>query len=195
MSWNALAARGLIVKPFASPKPPDGGRYSPFRATLGKTLTRLSLEMEALHATMIVIELDVDDRDIRLDGYPRANALVHSAAVAVSFESRFGPLRYATNEFQRWEDNLRAVALAMQALRAVDRYGVSKRGEQYQGWKALPMSTDPADAIQTEAQARALLVDNYGGSIRRALIETHPDRGGDADEFRKVIRAKEILGV
>lgn len=82
----------------------------------------------------------------------------------------------------------------MQALRAVDRYGVSKRGEQYTGWKAIPMSTDPADSIQTKAQAVEYLDERYGGDLKRALFETHPDHGGDADEFRKVIRAKELIG-
>lgn len=194
MSWNSLAARGLTVKPFASPKPGDGGKMSPFSASLTKTLTLLSREMEMLGAKGIVIELDVEERDIRIDGYPRANARVLSSAIAVTFESRHGPLRYATNEYHHWEDNLRAVALAMQALRAVDRYGVSKRGEQYQGWKALPMSTDPADAIQTEEQARAV-IEEFGGDVRAAVMATHPDRGGDETDFRRVTKAREVLGV
>lgn len=194
MSWNDLAARGLTVRPFASPLPPAGNEYSRFSASFGDTLELLSREMAQLQAAHIVIELDVEERDIRLDGYPRANARIGNPAVAVSFDSRFGPLRYATCEFTAWQDNLRAIALSMQALRAVDRYGVSKRGEQYQGWKAIPMSTDPADAIQTREQAEDYLGERWSGDIRRALFETHPDRGGDTDEFRKVQRARELIG-
>jgi hypothetical protein len=193
VSWNDLAYMGLTVKPFGGTKPPPGHRFSQFSAGLTATLGLLSREMSSLSAARIVVELDVQDSDIRLDGYPRANARIGNPAVAVSFESRYGPLRYATCEFTDWRDNLRAIALSMEALRKVDRYGVSKRGEQYQGWKAIPMSTDPADAIQTEAQARAYLDEKWGGDVRQALFETHPDRGGDEDEFRKVIRAKELI--
>ena len=32
--------------------------------------------------------------------------------------------------------NLRSIALGLKALRAVDRYGVSRRGEQYAGFRA-----------------------------------------------------------
>lgn len=194
MNWTDLAARGLTVKPFASVQPEPGGQWSRFRSPLRDTLELLSREMGQLQAANIVIELDVEERDIRLDGYPRANARIGNPAVAVSFDSRHGPLRYATCEFTDWQDNLRAIALSMQALRAVDRYGVSKRGEQYRGWKQLMPSSDPADAIQTEQAARRYLDDRWGGDVRRALFETHPDRGGDPDEFRKVQRSRELLG-
>lgn len=207
--WAELAQRGLIVRPFSSSKPHAGGRHSQFRAGLRDTLKTLTFEMEQLDAKTIVVELEIDERHIRLDGYPRADARVQSSAVAISFESKHGPLRYATDEFSDWHDNLRAIALSMHALRAVDRYGVSKRGEQYAGWKALPVSTDPADAIQTEEDAWRVLTSAAGVAsdssplrdgisesevVRRALFATHPDRGGDPDEFRRVQRSREILG-
>jgi hypothetical protein len=194
MSWNALAHMGLTVKPFAGQKPKPGNRRSQFSASTTQTLRTLSREMSHLSAKRIVIELDVQERDIRLAGYPRANARVDHPAVAVSFESRFGPLRYATCEFTSWEDNLRAIALAMEALRAVDRYGVSKRGEQYQGWRAIPQTTsgDPGANINTIDDARRVL-DEWDGDLKAALFATHPDRGGDPDDFRRVMRAKELL--
>jgi hypothetical protein len=78
-----------------------------------------------------VLQVDLAERDIRVDGLPRSNARYgsHPGAI-VSFDSRRGPLRYATDEFTEWKANLRAVALSLKALRDVDRYGVSKRGEQ-----------------------------------------------------------------
>lgn len=112
-------------------------------------------------------------------------------AVGVSFDSKHGPLTYETAEFATWQDNLRAIALGLEALRAVDRYGISKRGEQYRGWKALPMSSDDT-GIHDEAQAREWLA-QWGGDARKALFETHPDRGGDDLAFRKTIRARELL--
>jgi len=35
-----------------------------------------------------------------------------------------------------WRHNVRSIALGLEALRAVDRYGISRRGEQYAGFRA-----------------------------------------------------------
>jgi transcriptional regulator with XRE-family HTH domain len=32
------------------------------------------------------------------------------------------------------------------------------------------------------------------GDFTRALMDTHPDRGGDPNEVRKVLRARELIG-
>lgn len=193
MSWESIAELGLTVRPLSNLKPPEAGRFSPFNAAIGKTVKLLDRELRMLDATRIVLELDLRDRDIRVDGLPRSNAAPTSPCVVLSFESKFGPLRYATCEYRHWDDNLRAIALAMEALRAVDRYGVSKRGEQYLGWRAIPMSTDPADSLTTREQAREYIDEQYGGDIRTALFESHPDRGGNPGEFRRVMKAKELL--
>jgi hypothetical protein len=190
VSWYDLARLGAVVRPITQPITGDRLGY-PFTAPLSSTVGTLAHELEQLNAHRIVIELDVDDRHIRQDGLPRADARPSSPAVAVSFDSPYGPLRYATAEFATWQQNLRAIALALEALRKVDRYGVSKRGEQYRGWRELETGTDPADAIQTRDQAKKLL-DSYGGPVE-ALKATHPDHGGDATEFRKVQRAREVL--
>jgi hypothetical protein len=208
--WSDLASLGAVVRPLSDPKPPEGGRYSPFTASLTSTIEILATELNALDGRAIIVELDLRDRDIRLDGLPRADARPSHDGVAVSFESRFGPLRYVTAEFTArwqtpaWQANLRAIALGMQALRAVDRYGVSKRGEQYQGYRAIPQSTDPADQVVTAEQAFIVLSQASGLSMEQvkitpdyaivqAIKRSHPDTGGDEDEFRRVIRAREIL--
>jgi len=193
VSWNDLSYLGLRVVPWDGTRPKCAWRRSLFSASLTSTLRLLRDELRHLSAKQVLVELDVWERDIRLDGYPRANAKVHSPVVAVSFQSQHGPLRYVCAEYDDWRDNLRAIALSLQALRAVDRYGVSKRGEQYRGWKELPVSTDPAAHMDAD-QARAYLADAWGGDVRRALFETHPDHGGDPDEFRKVQRARELVG-
>lgn len=198
--WAELTRLDLTVRPLVNP-PPIAGRWSQFRAPFTQTISMLAHELRELDAKRIVLQLGLRDRDIRVDGMPRADARLASAAVAISFESVYGPLRYATGEYRDWQDNLRAIALSMKALRAVDRYAVSKRGEQYQGWLALPASTDAADQIVTEGQAIDLLhtlapgETDLGRAYKIAAGSTHPDRGGNSDDFRRVMRAKEILGL
>lgn len=190
-----------VFRPFDRTPPPDGSVYSPFTATWGDTVTLLVNELRHLEGQNVAVELGLRERDIRLDGMPRSDARTDRDAVRVSFDSKWGPLQYETGEFTDryytgqvgWQANIRAVALAMEALRKVDRYGVSKRGEQYRGWRQLMPSSDPADPIVTIDQARAVL-DGYG-SVTQAVKRTHPDTGGDPDAFRRVQKAREILGV
>lgn len=208
--WADLRRDGLdlVVRPFDGSPPPLGDRPSPFSAPTGRTTRLLARELRALDAERVVLEVALSETRIRADGLPRSDARPEIPAVRISFDSRWGPLRYETGEYRRWEDNLRGVALSMEALRAVDRYGVSKRGEQYRGWRALPMSTgDPRDRVVSTDDAIRVIhevvgdrydVDDVEGAfreeaIREALRATHPDRGGDHERFILVQRAKEIL--
>lgn len=83
-----------------------------------------------------------------------------------------------------WEDNLRAIALALEALRKVDRYGVTRRGEQYTGWKQLTAG----DSGPSAERGRRLIAD--AGGVAEALKATHPDLGGAQIDFESVQLAR-----
>lgn len=199
--YTELRELGAAFRPPSRPLPPSQGVSSPFTAPWTSTVELLADELRHLDAKRIAVELAITENDLRIDGMPRANARLSSDAVRVAFDSTYGPLMYETGRYTRahwrgnlegWQVNLRAIALGLEALRKVDRYGITKRGEQYTGWKQLPVSTDPADAIQTLDQARAVVAE-YGG-LTEAIKATHPDVGGDPDDFRRVMRAKELIG-
>lgn len=159
---------------------------SQFRAHWSDTLDLLAGETEKLGAKLVVIQLNVVAGEIRRDGMLRANTRVDFPGVRIAFDSRYGPLTYSTDRYTTWQDNVRAIALSLQALRSVDRYGVNKRGEQYTGW--LQLEASPGADV---AEAQSLL-DSYGGEAA-ALKATHPDRGGSVEAFRLVQRARETL--
>lgn len=103
--------------------------------------TMALLEREVWHLGCrdeLVFGVGLAESDIRQDGRPRANArsYVHPG-VELSFNSKHGRLTYATDVFTAWQDNVRAIALALEALRKVERYGVAKRGQQYTGFALL----------------------------------------------------------
>lgn len=199
--YTELRDLGVTFRPPSRPLPPEQGVSAQFEASWSDTVEVLARELRMLGAKRIVVELDLAEGDLRIDGLPRSNARIGDS-VRIAFDSKHGPLMYETGRFSSryyrarlsgWQSNLRAIALGLEALRKVERYGITKRGEQYAGWKQLPVSTDPADAIQTREQAAAV-IDSYGG-VKAALRKTHPDAGGNETEFRKVIRAREVLGV
>lgn len=194
-----------------------------FRASWGDTLALLGRETQQLDADLVVVQIDVTDGELRRDGMLRSRARVDFPGVRVSFGSRHGPLTYATDAYEsRWHDglsswqaNVRAIALALEALRAVDRWGVTRRGEQYRGWTALPAGTgavmtveaaarfiaehagwvDPDDPDAPDAVVADLLGDHQVAlrAYRAAAMRLHPDRGGDAELFRALQAARERL--
>jgi len=190
-----------------------------FKAGWQSTLTLLGRELDYLDATDFVIEADFTEADLRLDGMPRANARqpVHPG-VRVAFGSKFGPLIYSTDSCEFWQHNVRSIALGLEALRAVDRYGVTKRGEQYTGWKAIGSGPTPMPGSAPMTRTQALLtiahlsadlpghfdadrdLARYSAKplevdrdYRHALRFTHPDHGGSPVAFQLLQDAKRVL--
>lgn len=195
------------------PLTPTMERKSPqFKAGYDETLKLIREELEWLGAkgnAVIQVVTRNGATDLRRDGMLRAHATIEHPGVRLSFESKHGPLTYATDAYEQryygqppaWQSNLRAIALSLTALRAVDRYGVSKSGEQYRGWQAL----EAGPAKLTEEQARGVLrsvvgafdrSDSLQEMYRRARAATHPDRnGGLRGPWDDVERAAKTLGL
>lgn len=190
-----------------------------FRAGLTATLELLDREIWHLTDTRtqhesaeLLIAIPVGDALWRLDGRPRAHAVAEHPGVIFSLDSKHGHLSYPCDTFTTWQDNLRAIAKALEALRMVDRYGVTRHGEQYRGFLAIEATAAPA-GFATYVNALSFLIDFVGwnpqeetgpGSaedyaagrrelVRRAKRKAHPDLGGDAAEFQRVTLAEAKL--
>lgn len=179
---------------------------SPFSADWSRTLRDLGVELRALQAKNVVLEVALEEQDFRVtDGLPKARAEAKHPGVILSFESTAGPLRIACDRFQTWQDNIRAIALGLHDLRRLDRYGIVRRGEQYAGWRALPPHENGKPS--TREQAAAILAqhsglprdyiltspENWKTAWRQAARVTHTDAGGQLAEYQKVMWAREFL--
>jgi hypothetical protein len=93
-----------------------------------------------------------------------------------------------------------AVALSLEALRAVDRYGVM-RGRQYDGFKAIAAPAAPVNdlvwawsqlghcAHLPDAQVKA----DPKAAYREACKRHHPDTGGNAVTFMALQKAWRMI--
>ena len=185
-------------------------RGSPFYAKWGDTLELLNRELRALGAKNVFVQVALDPSDFRNDGTPRARAQARHPGVILTLDSKYGPLQYPCDTFWDWQSNVRAIALALEALRKVDRYGVTKHGEQYTGWKQLgsgmPMGSGSM-SVEDAAQFMSAAVDGIHSAqslidsrdrrkdaYRRAAQTMHPDvRGGSEEQFKKLQEAKAVL--
>lgn len=183
---------------------------SPFTAAWSTTLEDLDRELRHLDAHRVLFLVAVGPNDIRRDGLPREKAKFEHPGVVISFESKYGPLKYSCDRFTKLNDNVRAVALGMRALRAVERYGISTRGEQYMGYSALPPGRTTGETL-TRAEAWRVLLDlahipdaarmQYDRDddeivadiYRQAAKRAHPDAGGSDAQFQAASEARRIL--
>jgi hypothetical protein len=181
---------------------------SQFSASWKSTLDLLDRELWALGVRSdFVLQVDVEEKDLRLDGELRANARPASPAVAISVDRRGKPsLLFACGKFPHWQENVRAIALGLEALRKVERYGITQANEQYTGFGALPPGVPMPAAAMTVDEAAKLLADEalWAGPLigdqlavqsayRRAVKMNHPDTGGDPETFRRLTEARDLL--
>lgn len=173
-----LTYRPIERWPTARGKP----RAHQFRASWDDTLRLLFDELEQIGAKDPVLQVDAEEKDFRVtDGHLRAGARLKSDAVILTFEHPdHGPLSYPCDTYATtarwqpgreqsdgsrsgggyrdapgWQANVRAIALTLQALRAVERYGAAQLGQQYTGWKQLgagrPMLSESESMDENQA--------------------------------------------
>jgi len=202
----ALAYR---VAPLPDPwpaKPTARRGKSPFKSNHGDSMSLLEREIRALQGRDVVMHIGVRADQIRNDGGVYASARVQNPSVIIAFTAGADRLSFPCDRFNWWEDNVRAIALALEALRKVDRYGVQS-GRQYQGFKALPGSGTTVSAPLTIERAVENLrelsgvyllwpvdIDAARNAVRIARSKTHPDRGGKPEDFQRVQDSAALLG-
>lgn len=221
MSYAILHRVGATVRPFdVWPGAETADRTSsPFTAKLSDTVALLGRELEHLDAERVVLQLAIAPSRIRTDGLPYADAKCSHPGVVLSCDTPHGVLSWSCDRFVAspwrgeggadWTHNLRAVALGLNALRTVDRYGIGD-GTQYRGYAQLPAGTPmPATHMTTDEACRflgehsdandaavaAMLTDTAvrDHAYRLAAKRLHPDHGGDAGDFARLQAAKALL--
>jgi hypothetical protein len=200
-------------------RPASKRERSRFDAKWSSTLELLGREVDLLGGRDVVIEIDVREQDFKLNGELRANARTpEHPAVVVAFETTaHGSMLYRCDRFYApyygqvdWQHNVRAIALTLQALRAVDRYGATETGQQYAGFKALPAGRAMPASHMTSADARAIItaqaIRRVGPDdartmtpselVKHARRASHPDHNGGAHTvWNQVEQAAQVLGL
>lgn len=172
------------------------------------------LERELMHLGVrgdVVIQMDITDREIRVDGTPYATARPRTPRIAISFTTaKLGPMSYYCDAHFAWQSNVRAIGLGLERLRLVEKTGIVARGEQYTGFRALPGGIPMPEAKMTLEEAAKYIAhargrddlwqhmcrnaDEFRQMYRAAAAILHPDAGGqDISRWHQLQTAAEIL--
>jgi hypothetical protein len=139
----------------SKPTPEYRRSHSRFKAGWQATLDLLERELNRLKAMDINIEGFFSPKNIRNDGWPKSSARPTQPGVILSFTTKQGRMVMPCDSFRDWEANLRAIALSLEHLRAVNRYCVTtEEKEQYTGWLRLPA----AGAADEAAECARILI-------------------------------------
>jgi hypothetical protein len=164
-----------------------------FKVDYGKAVRDLSYELDRLDVESAYLSTD---RELRVDGQPRADRNPVSPAVALYFVRKGKQLCIPCDKFQTVRDNIRAVGLTLEAIRRMERYGTSQTVEAtLSGFAALPETASPNagprpwhEVLQVAPDADPEIVRSVW---KRLVARYHPDNGdtGDADKFHEVQQA------
>lgn len=201
---------------------PQDRRDSLFKARWTDTLSLLERELNHLEAHSDRTQIKTFHRPsvVRRDGGLRSDApRPDNPGVILTFEvfkwngtrnergqklGRYVPVQFECDTFLHWKDNVRAIALSLEALRKVERYGVARARAVEVGRKALPAAfagrgMTLEDARETLARFSGLSVEEVAGptqireAYRQAAMRTHPDKGGNHEDAARVNVAYEVL--
>lgn len=149
---------------------------STFRNTTGVVRDFLFHEIALLGGSNVIISTNIMTR---LDGLFYAGAREpEDPGVVVYFDYEKKPMCFACDQYRYVRENLQAVAMTIEALRGIQRWGASDMLERaFRGFTALPpASWRTVLGVRPEASLA-----DAEEAFRKLVFATHSDMGGNGD--------------
>lgn len=167
---------------------PGKGRVS-FHDSRSRLLSELRLL--GVEDGSIVISTNMP---LRVDGIPMSgrSELIPDPGVAVYFRREDRPMSFACDSYVYVRDNIRAIALTIEALRGIQRWGASDMMDRaFRGFLALPQTaSSPWREVLGFDKGGTITVADVDRKFRDLSLKHHPDRGGDPETFRQLTEAR-----
>jgi hypothetical protein len=151
---------------------------------------RLERELDRLGGEDPTLSTNVK---VRMDGRPYSDKEPEDAGAAVYFRFKGRATVLACDRYWRVADNIAAIAAHVEAVRAIDRFGVGTVEQALAGYRALPADT-AADwrTVFGFAEADAVTAEALQARFRDRAAVAHPDRGGTDEAMAHLNRAREF---
>lgn len=201
-----------MIKPYPlywipeKPRTPSYKRKrSQFQVNFAKARDELLVELSRLEASKIVISSNVP---LRKDGLPYASFREpDDSGVAVYFRSFQKNYALSCDRWDRVKDNFRAIGCHINALRGIERWGVSSIEEIFQPF-LLPTASPTSTYKQNEKDDTFSLwwsvlnvspnasVKEIKCAYKKLSLTYHPDAGGNRDKWEQLSKAyQEALNI
>lgn len=185
---------------------------NPLEWPIGRARTESYRRKQALFgrgARGVHVEDGIDDvaQQLRMLGAKRVvityNRRLQAASsdpgAAAYFElPKLGQHVLACDRFDRVGDNLRAIALHLEAMRGMERWGVGTLEAAFAGYKALPAVGDTAPWWRVLGFEQRPTREQAEAKYKALMRQHHPDLGGSGAQAAEITaawqRAKQELG-
>jgi hypothetical protein len=167
-----------------------GGRVGARRVwTFAEARDKLLDELRQLGATQVVISSNfkqdrygsgpIDDGKRRHD----------DQGIAVYFFLAGKQMAMARDAWERAEENMRSLTLAIEAMRQLDRHGGSTMmSRAFEGFTALP---PPKSCWEILGITPTTKEDVIQSAFRSRAFDEHPDKGGNNIDMAELVRARD----
>lgn len=171
--------------------PSTARRNSGYRITLQQAYKELAKELKLLRVKEMIVSTNLP---VRRDGTPYASVSEpDDPAVAVYWVDKHGkPFVVACDHWKRVRENMRAVGLAVAALRQLERTGATQvLAKAYSGFTALAAHNRVRtwrEVLGVPATWKPTQIE-FQKAWRTFVIDQHPDRGGDLEVWKQTVLA------
>ena len=170
----------------------DQRKQSQFKQSMNAAQKFLHSQIELLKATDLVVSTNIP---IRSDGMLYADWMrrkIDDPGVAIYFKLKGKHISMCADKFERIWENVYALGKGIEALRGMDRWGVSDFLDRaFTGFAALPETTiSEADIWRTlglESKPDSTIIIHQ--AYKQQAKKVHPDMGGSSDGFNKLKNA------
>jgi hypothetical protein len=187
----------ITASPLTWPEGWPRTRYQQFsrlaKYSFGRARDEVIAELERLGASNIIISSNLQ---VRLDGLPYAGQRQpDDTGIAVYFELEGNQQCIPCDKWTTVEQNLRAIAKTIEALRGIERWGAKEMvNAAFRGFKALPAGGEGTiitarpwhEVLGVPPDASMYVIET---AYKRLLHKVHPDKGGSVEQFTELQNA------
>lgn len=180
---------------FKRTKHPNGSRFDKRFLSIKKTTDEVVYQLKLLGATKPIISTNLK---LKIDGLPYSQQRQPvDPGAAVWFTMNGNQRVLACDQWKTIEENLWAIAKTIDAMRGIDRWGVSDMLDRmFTGFLALP--SKPHWKYILDLPEKCSFEDAKRSYLQKAK-ENHPDRGGNPETMAELNEAfesaKKELGI
>lgn len=184
---------GKAVTTYGAPNPTTGQRSSwksKGELSVADATRRLLEELGRLgvHINDVILSTNIQ---LRLDGLPRSGqARPDDPGVAVYFKLRKADRCLACDRYTTVEGNIAALAAHVEALRAIERYGVGTIEQAFAGYTALGAAAEVEWWLVLQVPRSAPL-ESIDAAYKVLARRAHPDAGGSEAEMQRLNVARD----
>lgn len=165
-------------------------KRSAFKVTPGAAQDELLSEVKRLGGKNLIVSTD---QVLNNDGSIRMSAKEPSdKGVAIYFDYKGKPVALCCDQYNEMRDNLYALAKSINAIRGIERWGVSDFLERaFTGFTALPEAGVKKHWHEVLGVSPFASFEFVKYAWREKIKYAHPDAGGNAEKFNEINSAYE----